>query len=175
MNRLATLSALVVTAALGIRCRDSNSISGPHAQGAPATPTPTATPASAAQRAPDGVWDLTDEVVGDSGPDFCIYLPPIGAVFHGTYTIARSGNTLNFMPEDVVDWSSYIATLQGTTFTASNPPIAESDCARYDESSSLSGSFSADYTRLSATETWSFRLDSGQTKTLTFQWSAVRR
>jgi len=174
-NAARLLSVLAATGSIALLAgcsKDSNTISGVSAKGPPATPTPA--PGSA-QAAPNGVWDLTDEVVGDSGPDFCIYTAGVGMVFHGTYTIRRNGDSLSFVPEDFIDWNSYEATLQGTTFTASNPPLAESDCAHYMQSSSLSGSLSADFTRLSATETWSYRLDSGQTKTLTFQWSAVRR
>jgi hypothetical protein len=168
-NGLYPVLAAAGWAVLLMGCRDSSTVSGPRgAQGPPATPTPAPEPGAS-------LWELTDEVVGDSGPDFCIHTPKVGMTFQGTYTIFRQGNALSIVPEDIVDWNSYQATLQGSNFTASNPPLAENDCAHYLQSSSLSGSFSADLTRLTATETWSFQLDSGQVKTLTFRWSAVRR
>ena len=141
-------------------------------QGPPATPT-------AAAAAHSDKWDLTSRVIGDDGPDFCIHTAKVGGVYRGIYTIRQNGNTVSFSPADFIDWESYSGTLQGTSFTASNAPLefgpANGMCAHYFQSSTLSGSFSPDFTRLTATETWSFRLDSGQVKMLTFQWSAVRR
>lgn len=154
---------------LSTGCKDSNTISSPHlVQGTSATPTP----AVAAQVSE---WSVTDQAVGDSGPDFCIWTAKVGMVFHGSYTISRRGSSVSFTPADIVDWESYAATLQGTSFSASNPPLAENDCAHYLQSSTLAGSFSPDGTHLTATETWSFRLDSGELKTVTFQWSGVRQ
>jgi len=175
---LGRLAAAFASVALLLACKDSVSPTQPKFVATPApmqppsaTPTPTPTPASSEV----SQWDLTDQVVADAGPDFCIWTAKLGMVFHGTYTIRRTGNSLSFTPADIVDWESYTATLQGASFTASNPPIEETDCAHYWQSSSLSGSFSPDGRRLTATEIWSFTPDSGQVKTVTFQWSAVRR
>jgi len=118
-------------------------------------------------------------VIGNSGPDFCIFTARVGEVFHGTYTIRRNGDTVSFIPSDFLDWESYEATLQGTSFSAVNPPFHTSAqsgyCTSFSQSSSLSGSFSADGGHLTATETWTLRPDSGEVKTVTFRWDAVRR
>ena len=165
------ISGALLILGLGLACRDSNNVSGP-----PALAHPSPTPAAASHT---NTWDLTSRVVGDSGPDFCIHTATVGSVYHGTYTILRNGSTVSFTPADFIDWESYNGTLQDTTFTASNAPVefgpANGMCAHYFQASTLNGTFSPDGNNLTATETWSFRLDSGQVKTLTFQWSAIRR
>lgn len=152
-------------------CRDGNTLTGeasPPAAKPAVTPTP-AGPSAATQ------WDLTSEVVGDTGPDFCIWTAKVGMIFHGTYTITRNGSSLSFVPADTIDWESYQATIQGTSFAASNPTTGGfPSCTNYGQSSSLSGSFSTDGSRLTATEIWTFTPESGQ-KAVTFQWTATRR
>ena len=173
MKRFLSILAGAGSILLLTACKDSNGVTDPRVrQGPLATPTPAAA-------AHSDKWDLTSRVIGDDGPDFCIHTAKIGGVYHGIYTIRRNGNTVSFSPADFIDWESYSGTLQGTSFTASNAPVefgpANGMCDHYFQSSTLSGTFSANFTGLTATETWSFRLDSGQVKKVTFQWSAARR
>jgi hypothetical protein len=80
------------------------------------------------------------------------------------------------MPKDVTDFNGYTGTLTGTSFSAVNNPVdTSSNLCHYVERTSLSGSFSPDFTRFTGTETWTDTLDSGQVTTVTLQFSAVRR
>jgi hypothetical protein len=168
-----TLAVICLVLFASTACKDGNTITSeasPPAAKPAVTPTP---PVSFA----GSQWDLSSQVVGDTGPDFCIWTAKVGMVFHGTYTITRNGNSVSFVPADIVDWESYQATIQGASFAASHQSFEGSQyfCTRYGQSASLSGSFSPDGNRLTATEIWTFTPDSGQVKTVTFQWSATRR
>jgi len=168
-----TLAVICLVLCVSSACKDGNTITGasPPAAKPALTPTPSAPSVV-------GQWALTSQVVGDTGPDFCIWTAKVGMVFHGFYTISQNGSSLSLVPADTVDWESYRATLQGTSFAATNPTLGGSSqysCTNYGQSSSLSGSFSPDGSRLTATEIWTFTPDSGHVKTVTFQWTATRR
>jgi hypothetical protein len=141
------------------------------------TPTPTPAPASTPTPAPPAFgWTITIRTTGVAGPAFCIYTPPVGSVFTTTYGLDLRGDFVVFVPPDPIDWESYTATLDGLNFTAVNPPVGSGAgmCAHYMQASSLSGSFSPDRSSFTATEIWSFTLDSGEVKTVTFLWNGVR-
>src|SRR5262245_6801075 len=144
------------------------------------TPTTTSPPNSAAlPSASSGGWTVTAETIGNTGPDFCIWTAAVGMTFTGDYAVTWNGSTVSFLASDWVDWESYTAKLDGARFDATNPPFESGPsngmCAHYLYASSLSGSFAPDNNSFTATETWSFTLDSGQVKTVTFSWVGTRR
>ena len=93
-----------------------------------------------------------------------------------TFDLIKSGSSVKFVMEDPFDWESYAATLDGVNFTATNPTVDSGHwmCMHYSQTSSLSGTFSEDGNRLTATEIWTLALDSGEKVTTTFRWSANR-
>lgn len=134
------------------------------------TPTPQPTPVAA-----QGTWSLTSTVTAASG-SFCIFLPSVGQSFHTTFTIQRNGDLVTFVMPDPIDWEQYTVAQSGLSF-ASAPLVADSGmgmCARYRQTEGLTGAFSADGNQVTASESWSFALDSGETVTRTFSWSASR-
>jgi len=153
--------------------------------GSPAVtaPTPRATPsvvaAPPAPAAVPGAWNITMQTLSDSGPSFCINQPTVGLTFHATYGLVFGGEAVEFVPPNPIDWDSFTAKISGVNFAGSNAPVAfgpyNGMCATYAQSSSISGIFSSDRTSFTATVTWSFRLDSGQTETLTFAWSGTKQ
>jgi hypothetical protein len=122
---------------------------------------------------------VTIQTLSDSGPSFCIHQPAVGSTFRGTYGLVFAGDTVEFVPPDPVDWDSFTAKVTASNFAGSNAPAAfgpnNGMCASYVQSSSIGGTFSSDRTSFTATVTWSFRLDSGQTETLTFAWSGTKQ
>ena len=128
---------------------------------------------------PEGTttWDFVLQVTAVAGPDFCIWTPSVGTVFETTYVLQRNADSISFLhPQDPIDWSEYTATLDGANVSATITYASGAGmCAHYLETNSFSGSFSADGSHLIATETWSFTLDSGQVKTVTFHWSGSRQ
>lgn len=122
------------------------------------------------------VWEVTIAVTAVSGPTFCIWTPSVGMTFSTEYVLLRSGDSVSFNPPDPIDWDSFEARLNGSSFTASTGPIDSGGdyCAHFVQASTFSGSFSADGNHFTATETWSFALDSGEVKSVTFLWSGSR-
>ncbi|HSB63087.1 MAG TPA: hypothetical protein VLJ18_02930 [Thermoanaerobaculia bacterium] len=157
------LPALAAMALLLAGCNDS-SPTEPKLAGVP-TPTP----------ASQGIWSLAAQVTAATG-GFCVYLPTVGSVLRTTFVVHRSGSSVSFLMADPMDWTSYTATSNGANFTASIAAFdsGSSMCTHYRQMQSLSGSFSEDGNHLSATEVWSFTLDSGEVVTRTFSWSANR-
>jgi hypothetical protein len=117
------------------------------------------------------------ETVSDTGPSFCLQLPRIGSRFRSDYQLAQTADTLSFIPPDPVDWPSYTARVKDLNFDAANPSRGSimGMCAHYVEASTLTGSFTPDYTSFNATETTSWTLDSGEVKTISFSWVGTRR
>ena len=166
MRIMSVVVALVGPTILAGACGSSPQITAP-------TPiVSTATPVAPATVGP-GVYMVTIKVVGDDGPNFCIWTPPVGATFQGPYTLAWNGDTVAFVPPDPIDWDSFTAHVNGLNFAGSNPPVGSGAgmCAHYGQSSTIAGAFSPDQSSFTATETLSFTLDSGQVKTITFAWS----
>jgi sugar lactone lactonase YvrE len=123
-------------------------------------------------------WDVTIEVTAVAGPDFCVYTPSVGMVFGTTYELRANSASVSFLhPDDPFDWEEYTAARNGLSFTASHPPVGSGTggCTHYIQASSFEGRFSADGRQFTATETWSFTLDSGETRTVTFHWSGSRQ
>jgi len=116
------------------------------------------------------------ETTAVSGPPFCIFTPPVGAVFEATYWVERKGDIVNFTPPDPIDWDSFTAKINGLDFAATNPTVgsAVGMCTHYLQGSSLSGSFAPDNNSFTAVEAWSFTLDSGEVKTVMFAWTGTR-
>ena len=163
-RRLFTLMTLGV---LAFGC-SSTDIVAPSAAVAPAAPSPTT---------PSGAWSVTIQTIRDDGPDFCIRLPAVGSVFKADYGVEFSGETVSLMGPDPIDWSSYTATLNGLSFAAVILPWESGGgmCTHYVQREAITGTFSADKSSFSATETWSFTVDSGQVKTITFSWTGARK
>ncbi len=121
-------------------------------------------------------WNLTVQVIAATGPGICLYRPSVGEVFHTTFELRRSGNSVSFLFEDESAWESYTATVNGANFTATTPTVESGSgmCVHYRQMSSLSGSFSEDGNHLTATEVSLLTLDSGEVVTTTLRWSASR-
>jgi|HubBroStandDraft_6_1064221.scaffolds.fasta_scaffold1244800_1 hypothetical protein len=140
------------------------------------TPTPIPTPAPATPTSSSAGWSVTIQTTAVAGPAFCIFTPSVGAVFKGDYDLVWHGDSVSFTPPDPIDWDSFTATLTGSNFTATNPPVGSAGmCTHYLQASTLAGNFSADKSSFTAVENWYFTLDSGEVKTVTFSWSGTRR
>jgi hypothetical protein len=146
------------------------------------TPTPTPTPPPGGgptyQPTNPGTWSVTIQTLSDSGPSFCIHQPAIGSTFQSSYLLYWSDDTVMFVPPDPIDWDSFTAKVSGgLNFTGANPPTGSGKgmCAHYVQASSITGSFAPDRKSFTATVTWSFTLDSGQTETITFSWAGTRQ
>lgn len=163
------VTATAMTALLLAGCNESSPTEPKLVAPTPSASAPTPTPP------PPEIWSLTSQVTGATG-GFCIYLPDVGSVFRTTFVLQRSGNSVSFLMTDPIDWEGYTATLTGLNFTATIPAFDSGAgmCTHYRQLESLSGSFSEDSRHLSATEVWSFALDSGEVVTRTFHWSASR-
>ena len=143
-----------------------------------ATPTPnTASTQPTTSNASFG-WKVAVTTMGNTGPDFCIWTPPVGSGSIGDYNVTWNGSTVSFVPRDWVDWETYTAKADGSTFTATNPPVESGPqngmCAHYWQASSFSGTFAPDNSSFTATEKWTFTLDTG-VKTVTFSWAGTRQ
>jgi hypothetical protein len=157
--------ALSVVAALAMLLAGCDSTPTEPRFNAPPNPTP---PPGAAKE-----WDLSVTVTEATG-SFCVYLPALGNVFRTTFTLEQSGNSLTFVMSDPLNWNSFTVTTSGLTFSSAPSTHEANICAHYRQINTFSGSFSPDASALTATETWSFALDSGETVTRTLTWSARR-
>jgi len=123
-------------------------------------------------------WKVSVTTVGNTGPDFCIWTPPVGSGSIGDYNVTWNGSTVSFVPSDWIDWPTYTAKANGLTFTATNPPFESGpqngDCAHYWQASSISGTFAPDKSSFTATETLTYTHDMG-VKTVTFSWAGTRQ
>ena len=122
-------------------------------------------------------WSVTRTVTSVSGPDICLPgIPLRGQSEQGVFELRRRGDFAAFIFFDTESsFSNYTGTMAGTVFTASR---AEGyiccNCVNFNATSNLSGRFSEDGSHLTASEVWTWTLDSGQVKTFTFEWSANR-
>jgi hypothetical protein len=135
-------------------------------------------PSAPAPVLPQGTWSVTIQTLSDSGPSFCIHQPAVGSTFRVNYGLGWSDDTVMFVPPNPIDWDSFTAKISGDlNFTGTNPPTGSGMgmCAHYVQASSITGSFSPDRKSFTATVTWSFTLDSGQTNTITFSWAGTRQ
>lgn len=157
--------ALLAVAALCLHgCTDSSPTEPNSSSSMPSNPTPA--PVAA------GTWNLTATVSAASG-SFCIHLPAVGSTSQTTFTLSKNGDSLSFLMADPFDWEPYTAKLAGLNFTASAAVDSGMGmCSQYRQVQSLTGNFSADGNQLTATETWTFTLDTGEMVTRTFTWSA---
>lgn len=161
------LAAAAAAGLLLVGCNESSPT-------APPMPTP-APPVVSTSTA----WSVTQTVTSVSGPDICLLgLPVPGQSEQGEFELRKSGDSVSFIfPFDINSYFlSYTGTATGMTFTASFPGDRPGGlCVSYRATYTLSGRFSEDGSSLTATEVWTWTLDSGQAKTFTFEWSARRR
>jgi hypothetical protein len=122
-------------------------------------------------------WTVAIRTTAVTGPPFCIYTPSVGSVFQGDYDVFFHTDTVSFVPPDPYDWNTFVGSFDGSAFMAVNLPEnpGYGTCTHYLEGSDLAGRFSADLNAFTAVEHWYFTLDSGDVKTVTFEWSADRR
>jgi hypothetical protein len=120
-------------------------------------------------------YNVTIQATAVTGPAFCMSTPKVGTVGQEGYSVLWEGGAVSFLPSDPVDWDSFTGHLDGSQFTATNPPVGSRGCTHYLQASDLVGSFSADKNSFTAIEHWYFTLDSGEVKTVTFSWSGARR
>jgi hypothetical protein len=163
---------LGIVGLLAVACTGTPQVTAP-------TPVPTTSAAPippAPASLPSDSWNVTIQTLSDSGPSFCIYQPSVGSTFHGNYQLVWNGDTVMFVPPDPFDWDWFTAKVSGLNFAASTGPYGSGSgmCAHYIQASTLSGSFSPDYSSFTATVRWSFTLDSGQIETITFSWVGTR-
>ena len=132
-------------------------------------PNPTPQPPTAVS------WTLTIEVTGDSpSQPYCsAYNMKVGFAFHPHLAVQRDAGTVSFVMADGFDWPSYTAALNGLNFNAVSPAYTSTFHCAYQQTNTLSGSFSADGGQLSAIEVWSIVYDSGERETLSFRWSGI--
>ena len=140
-------------------------------------PAPTTMPISQTAANASSLFNVVIQTTAVTGPSFCIWTPPVGATFNGDYGVSWGGSVVAFSPPDPIDWDGFTGTLDGLRFTAMNPPESSGAgmCAHYQQTSTLSGTFSPDYSSFTATETLSLTPDSGEARVVTFSWSGTRR
>ena len=170
--QISTLAvALIVTACGG----DGSS--------SPTLSSPTAPSASS----PAVNWSVTQRFVSVSGPDNCWVREQRQRLMGVTFSdlpmaVTRSGGSISL--ESTFFQVNYAGTVTGSEFSATGARPLEgggrpcqdgTSFTQVPGVSNLSGRFSADDQRLTATEVNSYHLTSGEPVTYTWDWQATRR
>jgi len=163
---------LVLLLALGIAACDSSPSVLPTA---PTPPLPAGPPVPSVQ---GETWNLTGTYAGHTGPVACIApfdATLVQAPITGTIRIQRSGESIDVITEH----DHYVGTVVGTTYSATDSDTGTWQCgaARYGfrADGHVSGNFSADGLSLMGEEGVVFRLESGETITRRWVWTATRQ
>jgi hypothetical protein len=168
MRALLTLSLVLSVVSYG--CDNSRST--------PLAPTPP--PAPGLSIPPSPYWNLTTTLVDVTGRSVCPHWPlEIGRSAEWLLDVRRTNNALTLV-YDVrnipTDHLELVGRLNGDAFEASMAYPGYQPCGGsqlvYDFESRVSGQFSADGTRISARETWSYRVASGDALVMSFDWNA---
>lgn len=145
----------------------------------PLTPSSTVRPPGVAVS--DG-WKLTTTLTSVTGPAICFdRRTAVGTSIDWLLEVRRAGAALTLL-YDVrnypIDHIELVGTIEGDAFTASTswPGYQPCDGARvnYQFESRVAGRFSTDGRAITAKETWTYRLDSGEAVVLSFDWGAER-
>jgi hypothetical protein len=128
-----------------------------------------------------GRWRLTTQVTAAEG-NACVPLPELGTATETTFQLQRNVDVVSFVMDDRASRVSYSAFLNGRSVTATShrAAIVEDHPCLFDEffdfsaTFTLSGTFSEDINRFTATETWALDFGGGHVVTRTFSWSAQR-
>lgn len=127
---------------------------------------------------PSSFWNNTvQEIARTTGPGNCLGGSGDGQVSQTSFELRRTGDSVVFVPPDPIDFPTYTGTVNGANFTATSPADDGGSfppCGHNRFTGSLSGRFSEDGNRLTATEVWSYTFDSGTVWTITISWSASR-
>jgi hypothetical protein len=165
---------IVLMLTLGLAACDSQS-SVPFT---PPTPTPSPVAPPPVQSVPQQIWNLTVTYAGHAGPAACI--PPFDATvvqtpIMGTVAIQRSGESIDVITEH----DHYIGTVVADAYFATDSDVGSWLCgaARFSfrTEGHVSGHFSADGRSLTGEEGVVFRLESGETITRRWIWTATRQ
>lgn len=124
-------------------------------------------------------WNLTGTYTGHTGPAACIqpFDGNTGQPENSVVVIRRSGESITVLTEH----NHYVGMVVGEDFSAadSDDSGATWQCGaeqlRYRIDGQVSGRFSGDGRSLTGKETASFRLESGETITRQWDWSATRQ
>ena len=146
----------------------------------PTTPTltPSPVPPLPVQSAPGEIWNLTGTYGGHAGPAACV--PPFDASVVqtpvvGTVTIRRSGGSI----EIITEHDHYVGTVVADAYMATDSDTGTWQCGAarlsFRSEGHVSGTFSADGRSLTGEEGVVFRLESGDTITRRWIWSATRQ
>ncbi len=125
-------------------------------------------------------WLLTSTLTDVTGRHVCSHWPfEIGRSVTWLLDVRRSGNavTLVYDVRNIpTDHLELVGTLSGDRFEATGAYAGYQPCGGsrldYDFESRVAGQFSSDGTRISARETWSYRVASGEAFVFHFDWSA---
>lgn len=164
-------TALALAALLGVACGTGSA--------PPLAPQPGATtqPPRAVPTPPTGTWNLTTTLTSVSGPATCFTRQLTSADW--LLDVRSSGTEITLL-YDVNNWPTdhieLVGIREGDAFTASTSSPGQQPClGQYVFESRVAGQFSADGTAITARETWTYRLGSGEAVALSFDWMATRR
>jgi hypothetical protein len=145
--------------------------------GSPVAPVPAASTPSVPVASPAPLWGLRTTVTSVTGPS-CFSALQVGRSVDWVLDVRRSGTEVRLLydvrnfPTDHIE---LVGVQDGDAFTASTSFRGAQPCTgTYVFDSRVAGQFSADGNTITATETWTYRLDSGDAIVVAFDWSATR-
>jgi len=140
-------------------------------------PTPSAAPSPTASVGSQ-LWNLTVTYAGHTGPAACLaaFDPTVvQAPIVGTVAIRRSDDSIDVTTEH----DHYVGTVVGDAYSATDSDTGSWQCGatrfNFRTEGHVSGNFSADGRSLTGEEGVVFRLESGDTITRRWVWSATRQ
>lgn len=126
------------------------------------------------------IWDLTATLTSVTGPPICFdQRSALGTSTNRFLHVTRSGTAIrlsygNDEPTELVGSTAGDAFNAASTSFPGYQPCGDTR-VDYQFESRVAGQFSADGNAISAKETWTYRLTSGETVALSFDWMASRR
>ena len=167
-----TPTGIVLLLALGLAGCDSHS-SMPSAPTPPAAPQPSPVPSVQQE-----LWNLIGTYAGHTGPTECIPsfdATVVQAPIRSVIAIQRSGDSIQVITEH----DRYVGDVMADAFSATDSDTGTWQCGaarvNFSTEGHVSGHFSADGRSLTGEEGVVFRLESGDTITRRWDWSATRQ
>jgi hypothetical protein len=141
----------------------------------PLAPTPPVSPMP--QPPVSSYWNLTSTLTDVTGRSVCPHWShQIGTSANWTLDVRRSTNALTLVYGDPLDALPLIGTINGDAFEASVTYASYQPCGgsrlNYQFESRVVGQFSPDGNGISARESWSYRVESGEALVMHFDWNA---
>ena len=140
-------------------------------------PSPAPPPVPPVPSVPQELWILTGTYIGHTGPEACI--PPFDGnprkPIDSKLVILRSGESIDLLTEH----DHYVGTVTADGFSATTSNDGTWQCGearlQYRTEARVSGRFSLDGRSFTGKEEVLFRLESGETISRQWDWSATRQ